>query len=102
MRRAPRALRDEVTRDRYIPYRTAVEAHVERETAAGRRVLHVSAHSFTPALGGTIRCGDVGLLYDPARPRERAFCLRWQSCCRTRFPGSSSGAISRTSGAATA
>jgi predicted N-formylglutamate amidohydrolase len=78
MRSVPRALRDEVTRDYYVPYRSRVEAFVERAVTAGRSVLHVSSHSFTPALDGMIRCGDIGLLYDPARPREREFCVRWQ------------------------
>jgi len=87
MRDAPRALRDEATRDYYVPYRSRVEAFVEREVAAGRSVLHVSSHSFTPALYGTIRCGDIGLLYDPARPREREFCMRWQRALSEALPG---------------
>ncbi|HEY3564185.1 MAG TPA: N-formylglutamate amidohydrolase [Casimicrobiaceae bacterium] len=87
MRAAPRALRDEVTRDYYVPYRSRVEAFVEAAVAAGRSVLHVSSHSFTPALDGTIRCGDIGLLYDPARPREREFCVRWQRTLSEALPG---------------
>jgi predicted N-formylglutamate amidohydrolase len=87
MRNASRALRDEVTRKRYLPYRQAIETFVEREVTAGRKVLHVSSHSFTPALGGEIRCGDVGLLYDPARPGERAFCARWQRTLSKTLPG---------------
>jgi predicted N-formylglutamate amidohydrolase len=87
MHGAPRALRDEVTRDYYVPYRSRVEAFVEREVTAGRSVLHVSSHSFTPVLDGTIRCGDIGLLYDPARPREREFCARWQRRLSEALPG---------------
>ena len=41
--------------------------------AARKQVLHVAVHSFTPVLHGERRNADVGLLYDPARPRERAF-----------------------------
>ena len=44
---------------------------------AGRRVVHVSSHSFTPVLDGRRRNADIGLLYDPARPGERALCARW-------------------------
>lgn len=51
-----------------------------RETLdrASRPVVHLAVHSFTPHLDGRIRAFDLGLLYDPARARERAFaaCLR--------------------------
>jgi len=51
-----------------------------RETLdrASRPVVHLAVHSFTPRLEGRIRAFDLGLLYDPARSRERAFaaCLR--------------------------
>lgn len=45
-------------------------------TAAARRsrVLHLSVHSFTPQLGGVERTNDIGLLCDPQRPLEVAFC----------------------------
>jgi predicted N-formylglutamate amidohydrolase len=65
-----------------VPYRRDVEAFVREARAAGRRVLHVSSHSFTPALDGMERRADVGLLYDPSRAGERALCLRWQRAMR--------------------
>ena len=34
----------------------------------GRRVIHISSHSFTPELNGKVRRADVGLLYDPGSP----------------------------------
>jgi predicted N-formylglutamate amidohydrolase len=45
---------------------------------APRPVVHLAVHSFAPRLDGRIRAFDLGLLYDPARARERAFaaCLR--------------------------
>jgi predicted N-formylglutamate amidohydrolase len=65
--------------DRYYwPHRRDVEAAVRASSAAGRRVVHVAVHSFTPRIDGEVRRGDVGLLYDPERPRERALALRWQ------------------------
>lgn len=56
------------------PHRDAVEA------AVGRRdpCLHLSVHSFTPAIDPVGRDFDVGLLYDPARPAERAWASRLQ------------------------
>ena len=61
----------------YVPYRTEVEGIVRRVIGAGRRVIHVSSHSFTPVLDGCVRNADIGLLYDPARQGERALCARW-------------------------
>ena len=61
----------------YQPYRAQVEAHGAGAIQARRRVIQLSAHSFTPVLDGRERNADVGLLYDPARPAERALCERW-------------------------
>jgi predicted N-formylglutamate amidohydrolase len=58
----------------YVPYRERVEAQVARAVAEGQRVVHLSVHTFTPELDGVIRRADVGLLYDPRRQREAAFC----------------------------
>jgi predicted N-formylglutamate amidohydrolase len=62
----------------YWPYRNRVEAQVAAAVAEGAGVVHVSSHSFTPKLDGEVRRADVGLLYDPARTRERELCLAWQ------------------------
>ncbi|HSC24211.1 MAG TPA: N-formylglutamate amidohydrolase [Casimicrobiaceae bacterium] len=78
MREAPRALRDEVCRLHYTPYRRKVETFIARAVAAGARVVHVSSHSFTPLFDGVVRRGDAAILYDPARPQERALAVRWQ------------------------
>ena len=51
---------------------------VRRLVARGRRVIHISSHSFVPELHGKRRHADVGLLYDPARPGEAALCARWK------------------------
>lgn len=63
----------------YLPYRRAVEECIAGFVAQGRRVIHVSAHSFTPELDGEVRNADVGLLYDPKRPGERELCRRWRA-----------------------
>jgi predicted N-formylglutamate amidohydrolase len=61
----------------YVPYRNNVEALVAKAVAAGRCVVHIASHSFTPILDGCVRNADIGLLYDPARPGERALCAQW-------------------------
>lgn len=86
MRTAPAALRADVLADHYTPYRTHVEQLVRQLSARGRRVIHVSSHSFTPVLDGRVRHADVGLLYDPARPGEAALCARWKAAFGTAAP----------------
>ena len=56
------------------PHRAEVERRCARSIAAGRRVLHLAIHSFTPVLDGKVREVDVGLLYDPGRALERRIC----------------------------
>jgi predicted N-formylglutamate amidohydrolase len=62
----------------YRPFREAVRADLETVVARRGTVLHLSVHSFTPRLGGELRDYDVGILYDPARPAERAFAGAWR------------------------
>lgn len=69
------------------PYRRAVTSAIEGLVAAGRRVLHVSVHSFTPVLDGKPRRTDVGLLYDPRRRLERDLCARWKAALEVRIDG---------------
>jgi len=61
----------------YAPHRQLVSTAVARRVANGSPVLHVGVHTFTPELAGVTRKADVGLLYDPARREEQAFCLLW-------------------------
>lgn len=49
-------------------------------------VVHVAVHSFTPVLDGKVREVDIGLLYDPARPGEKAFCTAWGKAIEARMP----------------
>jgi predicted N-formylglutamate amidohydrolase len=63
----------------YAPYRQRLMEIVVAAVAAGRRVIHVSSHSFTPVLDGQVRSADVGLLYDPARAGEVAVAARWKA-----------------------
>lgn len=78
----PHAERQRLLERYYHPYRTQVEAQVASALASGKRVVHVSSHSFTPRLHGEVRRADVGLLYDPRRKMERELCLAWQHTIR--------------------
>jgi predicted N-formylglutamate amidohydrolase len=61
------------------PHRTRVVTAIDRLVGRGRAVVHVAVHSFTPVLDGVVRTADIGLLYDPARPRERALATSWRA-----------------------
>ncbi len=76
-RRLPRSEKVRIAARYYEPYRREVERRVAAAVAARRPVIHISAHSFVPVLNGRTRDADVGLLYDPGNPEERAFCARW-------------------------
>lgn len=69
--------RAEIIARHYTPWRVAVKEHLERHAREGT-VLHLSVHSFTPVLDGKTRELEVGLLFDPARAGEKAFCERWR------------------------
>jgi len=68
-------------------YRDPVIKHIKTCTDAGLTVLHLSIHTFTPVLDGKVRTCDVGLLYDPARPAEKAFCDTLKHALVTTCPG---------------
>ncbi len=70
----------------YAPYRNAIESRTDRIVAAGGSVLHVAAHSFTPALRGEVRDCDIGFLYDPARRGEVRFIDAWSAAVRAAAP----------------
>ncbi|UCE84722.1 MAG: N-formylglutamate amidohydrolase [Deltaproteobacteria bacterium] len=70
----------------WAPHRARVEAELARRLRRGRRVFHLSVHSFTPVLHGVDRETDLALLYDPARRSERALCARWSRLLRAAAP----------------
>lgn len=67
-----------ILKEHYFPYREQVEHLIHDFVMAERHVLHVSVHSFTPELDGEVREADIGLLYDPKRKLEQAFCRHWK------------------------
>jgi predicted N-formylglutamate amidohydrolase len=71
----------------YFPYRLAVESAVAAALADERAtILHLSAHSFTPALDPPARDFDLGILFDPARAGEAAFARRLHAALAARAP----------------
>jgi predicted N-formylglutamate amidohydrolase len=86
-RGAPARLRAKIAEQYYWPYRLQVERLVRQSVSRGRRVIHISSHSFTPVLDGKVRSADVGLLYDPARRGEAELCARWKSSLEALAPG---------------
>jgi predicted N-formylglutamate amidohydrolase len=86
-RALPAAEKRAILRTAHEPHWQAVERAVRRARVRHRQVLHLSVHSFTPVLGGVARRCDLGLLYDPSRPPERAFSLRWQRELAALTPG---------------
>ncbi len=62
----------------YFPYRRPIQQEIEQAISDGKRVVHISVHSFTPIMGGEERLADIGLLYDPSRSFEKEFCLKWR------------------------
>ncbi len=78
-RDAPAPLRAQIAAQFHRPYWAQVERLVSQAVSRGRRVIHISSHSFTPVLNGQMRRADVGLLYDPTRHGESALCARWKA-----------------------
>ncbi|MEZ6062372.1 MAG: N-formylglutamate amidohydrolase [Planctomycetaceae bacterium] len=76
------AHREDVLRRFYFPYRRNVENAIGQFISEGCPVLHVSVHSFVPELNGRVRNADVGLLYDPARATEVAWCAAMRALLR--------------------
>jgi predicted N-formylglutamate amidohydrolase len=79
-------LRDALLKEYYLPYRDQVRTQVAQATQRGKRVLHLSSHSFTPIFNSEVRDADIGLLYDPARHGERELCRSWKRCLRIQTP----------------
>jgi len=79
--------REAILEGYYRPHRAVVEGAVDVHVAAGRQVVHVASHSFTPILDGIERDVDIGWLYDPRRPAEAAFAARWMHSFGRRAPG---------------
>jgi predicted N-formylglutamate amidohydrolase len=82
----PRDERERILECYWRPHRREVEAAFDAAVRRAGGVLHVAVHSFTPVLHGVRRNADVGLLYDPGRPRERMLAKRWKQLLRELAP----------------
>jgi predicted N-formylglutamate amidohydrolase len=70
----------------HTPHRQHLAEAVGDVVAGGERLIHLGVHTFTPVLDGVARRADVALLYDPARPGERALCAGWAAALARRLP----------------
>jgi len=77
-RRAPEDVRAEIACRYHRPYLEEVERLIGASVVRGRRVIHISSHSFTGELNGEVRRNDIGLLYHPGRRGETELCARWK------------------------
>ena len=88
----------------YDPFRAKVQQWVRQKVASGSGVVHLSCHSFTPVLENSVRKMDLGILYDPHRPLEKALAKELQRrlsgqtsmhiCCNAPYKGISDGHVS--------
>jgi predicted N-formylglutamate amidohydrolase len=78
IRKLDPAARRAIVERHHAPYRSDVLRWVDRAIDGGSSVVHVSCHSFTPALDGKARNADVGLLFDPRRDFERRLAGAWR------------------------
>ena len=75
----PTMIKQQIIAQYYLPYRQAVEQVIQTNVDNHHQVIHLSIHSFTPQLHGTIREVDIGLLYDPKRAPEKNFAQQWKN-----------------------
>lgn len=74
----PDKKKQEIITQYYLPYRQNVVEHIEKQIVKGAQVLHCSIHSFTPVLNKVVRKAEIGFLYDPKRPLEKAIAQAWK------------------------
>jgi predicted N-formylglutamate amidohydrolase len=79
--------RERIVAAYYRPHRERVEAMVSDSVRRTGRALHLSVHTFTPALNGRSRTADIALLYDPRRASELALCAPWARALAHAHPG---------------
>ncbi|MCM2369301.1 N-formylglutamate amidohydrolase [Aporhodopirellula aestuarii] len=75
-RALPQSTRDAIVEEIYTPYRNRIERQILDLLRSWTYVVHLSVRTFDAKTSeGRWRRGDVGLLYDPARPDELDWCL---------------------------
>lgn len=86
-RKLPEYEKEMLIKQFYLPYRNRVETKLKSMILSGGKVVHISVHTFTPELNGMVRDADAGLLYDPAREKEKEFCRHLRKQLRVSNPG---------------
>ncbi len=69
----------------YVPFRTKTLNQIRKFHRMNRNVVHLSVHSFVRILGTKKRKVDIGILYDPNRPTERAIARTLQATLQDRL-----------------
>ncbi|GAA4469238.1 hypothetical protein GCM10023156_60970 [Novipirellula rosea] len=77
VRRWPTEDRNRLIQEVHAGYRNRVRNAIEQHSRRHGFTLHVSVRSFASSSEGRQRRTDIGLLYDPSREDEMAFCLDW-------------------------
>lgn len=70
----PREVRALILQRFHASYRNRVISTMHDMLDTCDHIVHLSAHSFVPQLGGVTRNADIGLLYDPGRSGEAVIC----------------------------
>jgi predicted N-formylglutamate amidohydrolase len=76
--------RERLIEQYWTPHWQAFRQAIEN---AHQPLIHIACHSFTPVLDGVVRDTDIGLLYDPSRPQEKAWCRALAGQIRRQLPG---------------
>ncbi|MCG8578286.1 MAG: N-formylglutamate amidohydrolase [Bacteroidales bacterium] len=82
----PDTEKTQILEDYYFAFRRPFEEEICQLWRAGKTVLHLSVHSFTPELNGEIRQTDFGILYNPEREEEKLFAKLWKAELRKLLP----------------
>jgi len=82
----PRAERMELLDRWHRPHWDAARKALATSLGAHGCALHLGVHSFTPVLAGVRRRPDFAVLYDPARPLERALAVDWARALARALP----------------
>ncbi|EMI21716.1 N-formylglutamate amidohydrolase [Rhodopirellula maiorica SM1] len=77
VRKWPCEERDRLVQEVHAEYRNRIRNAVEQHSLRHGFTIHISIRSFALRSEGRLRRTDVGLLYDPSREDEMAFCLDW-------------------------
>jgi predicted N-formylglutamate amidohydrolase len=85
-RELPLSTKKSIIETFYRPFRDQVSAEIQKLARKGKRIVHLSIHSFTPILNNKVRTCEIGLLFDPKRPFEARFAAALRPLLKKAFP----------------